>query len=149
MTIPTHLALGLLIGVATGHPLVGLLASTLIDLDHMVVYAKHGVLRSPKLFWKTVTDNEDPYGGQRGWLHSLLVSVPILLVVYFVWPSFAPVIILSYFGHIVLDVFDSADYWPLYPSKKINIRGPISFFSWQEIVVSVLSLIGVFALIAR
>ena len=135
MTIPTHVAVGLFVGMVTGHPLVGVLASILIDLDHFVIYARHGVLKSPKLFWKIVSNNEDPYGGQRWWLHSLLVAIPLSVVVWFAIPIWAPVLILSYLGHILLDILDSADYWPLFPFKKWNIRGPIRFFSLQEFFI--------------
>jgi membrane-bound metal-dependent hydrolase YbcI (DUF457 family) len=142
MTTPTHAALGLLIGTVTGHPVVGALTAITVDIDHLAVYAKHSVFKSPKLFWKTITNNEDPYEGQRGWLHSLFVAVPLSLVIWLAMPVWGPTIILSYLvGHIALDALDSAD-WPLYPSKRWNIRGPILFFSRQELILGSLFLIS-------
>jgi len=66
MTTPTHAALGFAIGAALGHPLLGAAVAVAVDVDHLVTYARQGVLRNPRLFWKTITSNEDPYGSQRG-----------------------------------------------------------------------------------
>lgn len=144
MTTPTHAALGFAIGTAFGHPVLGIAASVLVDGDHFVAYARHGVLRSPRLFWKTITSNEDPYGSQRGWFHSLLIALPLSAGLWLALPSWGPVLALSYLGHIVLDALDSADYWPLYPFKRWNFKGPVRFFSAQEILVVVISLIAAF-----
>lgn len=55
--------------------------------------------------------------------------------------SLAPVIILSHASHLFLDFLDSAEYWPFYPLKAVNIRGPIHFFSKQEIILDVILII--------
>ncbi len=142
MTTPTHAALGLLIGTSTGHPWVGLITAIAVDVDHLAIYARHGVLKSPALFWKTVTSNEDPYSGQRGWLHSLFVAIPLSTILWIALPVWGSTIALSYLvGHIALDVLDSADYWPLYPSRKINIRGPVEFFSRWELAIFIVLLL--------
>jgi len=66
MTTPTHAILGFTIGAAFGHPFIGAIAATCIDVDHLTTYARHGILKSPRLFWRTITSNEDPYLSQRG-----------------------------------------------------------------------------------
>lgn len=138
MTTPTHAALGLLIGTVTGHPIVGMFTAVIVDSDHLVVYIRHGILKNPRLFWKTVTSVDDPYGGQRGWLHSLLVAAPLSLLVLVIAPVWGTTIVASYLlGHLALDALDSADYWPLYPSKSYVIRGPVQFFSYQELILTV------------
>lgn len=121
-----------------GHPIVGMLTAIIIDIDHLVVYIRHGVLRSPGLFWETVTSVDDPYGGQRGWLHSLFIAIPLSALLLLTMPTWGPTIVLSYLvGHILLDALDSADYWPLYPSKSYVIRGPVRFFSYQELILTI------------
>ena len=140
MTLPTHLALGGIIGAVTGQPVLALAVSAFVDVDHLGIYYRHGVLKSPTLFWKTITQTVDPYGGQRGHLHSIFGLVLVAALSWAVLPVYALTLILSHLGHLVLDALDSADYWPLYPFKSINFRGPVGFFSKQEAFVFVVLL---------
>lgn len=135
MTLPTHLALGGVVGAVTGQPLLALTVSALVDVDHLGIYYRHGVLKSPALFWRTITQTVDPYGGQRGHLHSILGLILVAAISWIALPVFAVTLILSHLGHLMLDALDSADYWPFYPFKSINFRGPVGFFSRSEAIV--------------
>ncbi len=135
MTLPTHLALGGIIGAFTGQPVLALAISARIDIDHLGIYYRHGVLKNPRLFWQTVTQTNDPYGGQRGHLHSIFGLTFFAILSWLVIPLYALTLALSHLGHLLLDTLDSADYWPLYPFQKINLRGPVGFFSRHEAFV--------------
>ena len=130
MTFPTHILLGAIIGKVTGNYALAVGVSVAPDLDHLKSYFKSGVIKSPQTFWKTITDGNDPYGDQRGILHNLLFFVCASIILIFL----SPIIVLCWFGHLVLDALDSSDYWPFYPNKKINIRGPIRYASIQELI---------------
>lgn len=52
MFVPTHIIGGLLIGKITGSYIPALIGATLIDLDHLIVYTKYGLLSKPKRFLK-------------------------------------------------------------------------------------------------
>ena len=134
MTIPTHILLGAIIGKVTGNYTLVIGASVVPDLDHLSSYLKSGVIKNPKTFWKTITDRDDPYGDQRGILHNLIFFTIGSIIIYFLLPKFSLVLILGWLGHIVLDALDKSDYWPFYPSKKLNIRGVIQYASVQELV---------------
>ncbi len=98
MTLPTHILLGAIIGKATGNYPVAILSSTVIDLDHMYSYAKHGVLKNPKLFWKTVTEEKDAEGDQRGILHNVIVYVFLSLLIIFLFPKVGYIVGLGWVG---------------------------------------------------
>ena len=59
MFVPTHIIGGLLIGKITGNYVPALIGATLIDLDHLVIYAKHGLLLKPRELLKIISDKED------------------------------------------------------------------------------------------
>ena len=64
-----HLFAGLIIGCLSGNYLVALIGALFLDLDHLWVYAKHGILFKPKKLWKAIINPKDPYGNQRNLLH--------------------------------------------------------------------------------
>ncbi len=135
MTLYSHIALGITIGHLTGDYTGGVLASTLIDIDHIYSYAKHGVLWKPKQLYTAITSPIDIWGDQRGPLHAVYIAFPVIgLFWYFHFPALA----IGYLGHLILDVLDGSDYWPLYPNKSINFRGPIPYNSKQELIFSVI-----------
>jgi membrane-bound metal-dependent hydrolase YbcI (DUF457 family) len=53
------------------------------------------------------------------------------------YPTVGVTFALGYFSHILLDALDSADFWPLWPLTKINIRGPVPYFSIEELVLTI------------
>jgi membrane-bound metal-dependent hydrolase YbcI (DUF457 family) len=141
MTLPTHILLGGVIAKLTGNPVLAISVSVLIDIDHVISYVKSGVIFSPKKFWKTVTDKNDPYGDQRGYLHNVFIAVVICALFWVLIPSVGLTFALAYLGHLTLDALDKSDYWPLYPSKKINIKGFVGYYSKKELFVILLLLL--------
>ena len=145
MFFPAHLAAGLIVGKLSGDYAPALMGALLIDVDHLTTYARHGILFSPKKFWRAITNPEDPYGDQRNFLHSF-ITLGFLSVVYFVYSSiFFGIFLFGYATHLLLDLLDGSDFYPLYP-LRINFKGPIKYLSSAEFVVT-LALFGVFLVI--
>ena len=132
MSLPTHLVAGLIIGKLLGNYPLALFGALAIDLDHIAPYLKHNVLFNPKKLLKTITDQNDPYGNQRNFLHSLFVYVIISTLLIIVDFRLGLILSLAYLTHLVIDALDAADFYPFYPNRKINFRGPIGYFSKQE-----------------
>jgi len=143
MTIPTHLALGLLIGKISGNYQISLLVSLAPDIDHLISYTKHGVLFHPKKFWKTVTDVNDPWEDQRSFLHNLIVWFVLSLIAIFLNKTIGIIFASAYLGHLLLDALDNSDYYPFYPNK-FRIKGPIVYASRSEFVLFVALLLTFF-----
>lgn len=84
MTLPTHFLLGMILGKVTGNYPIAIAASVIIDLDHLQSYISHGIILKPKKLWKTLTDQNDPWGDQRGVLHNIaffgIVAVPLVFL---------------------------------------------------------------------
>jgi len=138
MFVPTHIIGGLLIGKITGNYVPALIGATLIDLDHLVVYVKHGILLKPRKLLNIILDKEDPFGYQRNFLHSIFTFVPMCLILFFINFDFAFSFFFGYVCHLLFDALDNADFYPFFPSKKINLHGPIKYFSKQEFVCALI-----------
>jgi membrane-bound metal-dependent hydrolase YbcI (DUF457 family) len=134
MTLPTHALLGVIIGKITGNYTVGIASSVLVDIDHLQSYATHGLLLKPRKLWKALTDQVDPYGDQRGILHNILFFGVVAIILIFLFHKIGIIIAIGWFGHLCLDALDNSDYYPLYPNKSINLRGPIKYGTWQELI---------------
>lgn len=135
MTLPTHAITGLLIGTLTGHPVAGLIVGCFPDVDHMYSYVKHGYLKDWKTFYTNAFSKDDVSGDQRNILHNIIIAALICSIVFIVAPKFITVFSLAYISHLLLDALDTSDYFPLYPSKVLNIKGFIDFYSHQEMVL--------------
>jgi membrane-bound metal-dependent hydrolase YbcI (DUF457 family) len=135
MTLPTHAATGLLIGAIVGHPIIGLVVACAPDVDHLYSYVKHGYLKDWNTFYKNAFGKDDARGDQRNILHNVVVFGILVLLVWFLLPQLFLVFTLAYGSHLLLDAVDTSDYYLLYPWKKINIRGFIDFYSWQEAIL--------------
>ena len=144
MTLPTHLIAGLIIGKLTGNYSLALASSVLPDIDHLPSYIKSGIILKPKLFWKTVTSQKDSFGNQRGYLHNFLIFVIISTILFLVLNILAIPLILGWLGHLLLESLDNSDYWPLYPNKSINIKGPIKYGTKDELVLFTILIITYF-----
>lgn len=147
MTLPSHILLGTVIGRMTGDYTTAIAVSAAIDIDHLRSYIKSGVLFDLDRLRKTVLDTEDPYGDQRGYLHNILIAIPITLLVYLISPTIGTVFGIAYGGHLLLDALDKSDYWPLYPYKGINIKGFVEYFSPTEIFFDIFLLIALIVLL--
>jgi membrane-bound metal-dependent hydrolase YbcI (DUF457 family) len=137
MTLPTHLIAGLIVGKLTGNYSASIAGAVLVDLDHGFSYAKSNLLFDLKKLLKTVLDERDPYGDQRYIFHNILSPLLVAVVIYFFSPGVALAFFLAHLSHLLLDALDNADFFPLFPSKKINIKGPIGYFSKQEFAFAV------------
>jgi membrane-bound metal-dependent hydrolase YbcI (DUF457 family) len=144
MTLPTHFLLGMIIGKFTGNYPVAIASSVLVDLDHVQSYISHGLILKPKKLWNALTDQKDPWGDQRGIFHNILFFGVIAILLIILTGKIGIIIILGYVGHLLLDALDNSDYWPLYPNKKINLRGPIKYGTWQELLFFIVLLVVFF-----
>ncbi len=134
MTLPTHFLLGMIMGKVTGNYPIAISASVLIDLDHLQSYISHGIILKPKKLWKTLTDQKDPWGDQRGMFHNIVFFGVVAVPLMFLGGAIGKIITLGYLGHLLLDALDNSDYWPLYPNKKINLKGFINYGTWHELM---------------
>ena len=101
----------------------------------MYSYVKHGYLKNWKTFYTNAFGKDDVSGDQRNILHNIVVAAVICLIVFIVAPALVTVFSLAYISHLLLDAVDTSDYFPLYPSKILNIKGFIEFYSFQEVVL--------------
>ena len=138
MTYPTHLALALIIGKATGNYEVSLITSFAPDLDHLFSLYKHKLLKNPKEFFKITLQTNDPWKDQRGYLHNFINFLCISTLAYIINQPLGTIIFLAYFGHLLLDALDNSSYYPFFPNTKINIRGPIKYFSKAEFIFALI-----------
>lgn len=146
MTIPTHIIAGLIIGKATGDYTTSILAASLVDFDHVISYAKNGLMQKPEKLWETMTREEDLYGDQRGYLHNIFSFLALTIIAVLINTQVGIVFSLGYLSHLILDAMDKSDFWPLYPMKNFRIRGFIKYFSYQELIFAAI-LVVVFFLI--
>jgi len=134
MTLPTHLIAGLVLGKLTGNYALSVTGALFLDVDHIFSYIKNGILLKPKKLWTVLLSKEDPYGDQRFIFHNVLVFILISFIVFLVNQKIGLVFSMAYLSHIILDALDNSDYFPFFPNKKMNIRGPIKYFSKGELI---------------
>ena len=140
-----HLLAGLIIGKLFGNYVIALIGALFLDLDHLIPYIKHKIIFKPKKLWKTITNSKDNYGNQRNFLHSFIFWAIISLIVLVFSLDAGIIFSLAYLSHLVLDLIDGSDFYPLYPFKW-NVKGPIKYFSFGEVVIN-LALLIIFLLI--
>ena len=143
MLIVAHVVVGLLIGKLTGQWALAVLGATIMDLDHLVSYSQHGLLRRPGRLWKALIDPRDPYGDQRGVFHNVFLWAIATAFLY--RTPWGVAFCAGWFSHLVLDAFDASDarlFWPL----RWNVRGPIPYGSRAEWVFTIVMLATFFAL---
>lgn len=134
MTIPTHILAGLIIGSITGDYRTALAGSVLIDLDHTISFVRHGILWKPRQLIKALSDETDPWGDQRNFLHtvpSLVILSGALISLNF---RVGMVFSVAYFFHLVFDALDNTGFYPFYPSRRFRIRrGLVPYYSKREL----------------
>jgi membrane-bound metal-dependent hydrolase YbcI (DUF457 family) len=136
MFFPAHLAAGLIIGKLTGEYMPALLGSLGPDLDHVISYIRSGLLFRPKELLKTLIRTEDPAGDQRNVLHNIASWIAVTIFAYVVDSTTGWIASMAYGLHLILDILDDADFYPLYPSMRIKWQGPIRYFSREEMVLT-------------
>jgi hypothetical protein len=136
MFILAHLALGLVIGKITHNYAAVLAGAVLIDADHLVSYAKSGVLYSPRKLWRAISRPEDRIGGQRHFMHTMLgwkiSSLAVLLANFWAGVLFSA----GYFSHLFLDFIDGSAFRPLKPFSGRSFEGPIKYLSKAEFLLT-------------
>ena len=135
MFILAHLAAGLLVGGLMRDYVAALLGALVLDLDHLISYVRHGLLRRPGRLWATVTQQRDPYGDQRNLLHNVAVWAMLCVIILVIDLRFGAVFAVASFSHLLLDILDGADFYPFYP-LRLNIRGPVGYLSKAELLVT-------------
>ena len=146
MTIPTHLMLGAIIGKVTGNYIVGFTSSVFPDLDHLQSYYTHDILLKPKKLWNALTDTKDNFGDQRGIFHNVIFFAIVCFLSIIFFHKIGIIIAIGWLGHLCLDALDNSDYWPFYPNKSINLRGPIKYASFQELIFFILLMLLYFVI---
>ena len=146
MYTPSHLAAGLVIGKLTGDYTTAVVASVFPDTDHLYAFFKHGYFRNWRKFINTVVRQEDPFNDQRNYLNNIFIAIGFWIIVMVINLHVGIVFLVSYFFHLVMDSIDGAEYYPLYSSKRINLKGPIGYFSKYDMAVSIFLLMVFVAL---
>ena len=137
MRTVTHILAGLVIGKATGDFTTALTGSLVMDLDHAISYYRHGILFNPRELSRAMDDENDPWGDQRGFMHNILSWIAISILLIMINVKVGIIFSIAYFVHLVLDALDGADFYPLYPSRKWVIKGPIKYYSKQETIFDI------------
>ena len=140
MFIFAHFLFGLIIGKISGNYLVALIGALFIDLDHLVVYIKKGIIFKPKKLWKIIIDANDPYGFQRNFLHNFFVWIVLSIIILIFDFKIGIIFSLAYLSHLFLDSLDGSDFYPFYP-WKFNVRGPIRYLSLSELIFTLILLL--------
>jgi len=145
-----HAAFGLILGHITGHPLVGFLSSTLIDMDHVWGYYKHKKLKFNKEFFTDLFSNND-LNLRLTIFHSIWGLMLTSFIVYhtlgenicFTW-------ILGYASHLIMDCFDSVEINLIYPFKVRSLdfdKGLFRYNSRTEYVIFIFLMLSYLVLI--
>lgn len=143
MTHPTHLIAGALVGQITGDYTTSLIISVIVDVDHIPSMLYHRVFRSKKRLFSSLVRVGVPHEARRGFFHNIVAFFTLSILCSKLFPSIAFPFTLSYLVHLVLDMLDNADTYIFYPFSKLNIKGPIKFFSLREVAFA-LTLLGIF-----
>jgi hypothetical protein len=128
MFITAHIIAGLIVGKLLGSHVYALIFALAPDIDHIFIYVWHNVLFSPSRLWKTVTSKKDKYGNQRNILHSFFTWLAVSAAALGMDFTVGLVIAAAYLSHLLLDMLDGSDFYPLYPLRyKV-----IPYFSMKE-----------------
>ena len=146
MLITAHLAVGLIIGKVFDNYPAAIIGSTFLDLDHFISYVKSGIIFKPKKLFYTLTKREDEFGDQRNIFHKILSFIVISSLFILFNKKLGIIFSISYLGHLIVDFLDNSDSFPLFLNKKINIKGPIKYFSKAETIFTLLLILVFFLL---
>lgn len=141
MYTPSHVAAGLVIGKITGDYTTAIIASLFPDTDHLYAFIKHGYLKNWKKFIDIVIRQEDFFDDQRNYFHNIFVAAGFSIIAILINFNVGVIIAVSYFIHLLMDALDGAEYYPFYPKRKINLKGPIDYFSKYDMAISIFLII--------
>ncbi|MDD4901434.1 MAG: metal-dependent hydrolase [Patescibacteria group bacterium] len=146
MLLPTHLAAGLIIGKLTGDYTVAFIGSVAVDLDHFFAFYKSHVLLKVKKIILATTSQDFIVNNQRNYFHNIFCFLAVAVIMLAVNFKVGAIFSLAYLVHLIFDALDDQEYYPFYPNKKLKFRGPIKYFSKQEIIFA-LALFLIFLLV--
>lgn len=138
MLLPTHLAAGLIIGKLTGDYAIAFIGSTAVDLDHFIAFYRSKVLLKFKKIILATTNQNHIVIDQRNYFHNVFFFLAVSLIVLLIDLRVGLIFGISYLVHLIFDSFDNQNYYPFYPNKKINLHGPINYFSAREVTFAFL-----------
>ncbi|MBI4779217.1 metal-dependent hydrolase [Candidatus Falkowbacteria bacterium] len=141
MLLSTHLAAGLIISKLTGNYNASLLGSVIMDLDHFIAYYRTGILFKFKKVLIATTGKADIGLPQRNFFHNIFFCLLVSAIASSINFSFGLAFGAAYILHLVLDSLDNSNYYPFYPNLKINLRGPLKYFSKQELIFTFILLL--------
>jgi len=135
MTGPTHIAAWLIIGHLTWDYVTAVACSFFVDVDHLLPIVKKSILMKPKKIWKALLDPKGTIiDNQRNYFHSIFAFVFFSLLILIININIGIVFTIAYAMHLSFDMLDKSDFYPFYPSKKVNIKWFIDYCSKQEFV---------------
>jgi len=137
MLLLTHLLFGLLLGKMMGNVLLVAIGSVLVDVDHIYVFIKRGIIFYPRKLWASMFTPHDPYGTQRTVAHSLFAWIIVTIAMSFVNKQYGAMISIGYLTHLMLDAIDNDDLQLMFPLKG-HIRGPVVYNSRVEYFLNII-----------
>lgn len=144
MLLSAHLAAGLIIGKLTGNYNASLLGSVVMDLDHLIAYYRTGILLKFRKVLVATAGRKDIGLPQRNFFHNIFFCLLVSVIISATSFSTGLIFGAAYLCHLILDALDSENYYPFYPSLKVNLRGPIKYFSRQEFIFTFILLLVYF-----
>ncbi len=112
-----------------------------MDLDHLLAYYRAGILFKFKKVLMATIGQANIGMPQRNYLHNIFICLLILTLALAINFSAGLILSIAYICHLVLDSLDTSGYYPFYPNLKINLRGPIKYFSKQEFILAFIMLL--------
>ena len=143
MLLLTHLLFGLLIGNLLGNMLLVAIGAVLVDIDHIYVFIKRGIIFYPRKLWHAMFTPHDPYGTSRTVAHSLFAWIIVTIAMSFVNKQYGAMISIGYLSHLMLDAIDNDDLQLMFPLKG-HIRGPVVYNSKAEYFLNIIMVAVIF-----
>lgn len=136
----SHLLAGLLIGKLTGNYSLAILVSVAVDFDHLKSFFKSKSYKNWRNFYALATDESDPFGSPRTYLHNVFAFSIISTLAFFISYNVGFIVLISYLAHLIMDLIDGSDFKPFYPYGPV-LKGPIRYFSKGELAFDIVIII--------
>jgi len=138
MLLSTHLAAGLIIGKLTGNYTVAFIGSVVMDLDHIFAFYQSHVLLKVKKIIQATTNQNFLVNDQRNYFHNVFFFLAISVIAMALNFHLGVIFSMAYLVHLIFDSLDDQEYYPFYPRKNVKLRGPVRYFSKQEIIFALI-----------
>ncbi len=137
MLLLTHLLFGLFLGKLLGSVLLVAIGAVLVDIDHIYVFIKRGVIFYPRKLWQSLFSPHDPYGTQRTVAHSLFAWLIVTIAMTLVNKQYGAMISIGYLSHLMIDAIDGDDLQLMFPLKG-TMKGPVVYNSRVEYFIDII-----------